>query len=41
MPGSQADEERLIEAVENGTLKIAELQWCARNILSYALCKED
>ena len=41
MPGSQADEDHLLDAVENGTLRIAELQWCARNILNYAIRKVE
>ncbi len=37
MPGTQADEDRLWKAVEEGVLDIADLQWCAQHILGVTL----
>lgn len=37
MPGSQADFDRLLAAVKSAELGIADLQWCAQNILRVIL----
>ncbi len=39
MPGSQREEDELLEALENGDLSMEELRWCAANVLQVVLRK--
>ena len=41
MPGSQRDVDAIVAAVENGTLALADLQFCAGNVLTTVLRLRD